>query len=183
MLLVPQTLLAAQGASTAAQCGRILGTPQANCSFHLRQLAKYGYVEEAAPGADRRERQWRLTAAHPTIRVDSTGNPLVRREVERVVVDRDIDAIRAYAERDTDEDEAWQGSLGLVTALLAVSPAEAAELRAQWRALLQPYLDRKPEDRPDVRHIRYFLAATPLEGAENDRHPRRRLELRQDRRT
>jgi DNA-binding MarR family transcriptional regulator len=159
-------VLAAQGPATAAQCGRILGTPQANCSFHLRQLAKYGYVEEAEPGADRRERQWRLTTNGPAIRVDSTGNPRLRREVERVVVDREIDAIRAYTERDTDEDEAWQGSLGLLTALLAVSPAEAAQLRAQWRALLQPYLGRKPADHPDARHIRYFLAATPLEGAQ-----------------
>lgn len=48
--------LAALGPSTAAQCARELGQTQASCSFHLRQLAKYGYVEEATPGTDRRER-------------------------------------------------------------------------------------------------------------------------------
>jgi DNA-binding transcriptional ArsR family regulator len=156
-------VLAAQGPSTAAQCGRILGIPQANCSFHLRQLAKYGYVEEAEPGADRRERQWRLTAGRPVIRVDSTGSPLLRREVERVVIDRETDAIRAYAEREADEDEAWRGGLGMATALLAVTPEEATELRAQWRALLEPYLGREAGE--GTRHVRYFLAATPIEGA------------------
>lgn len=156
-------VLAAQGPSTAAQCGRILGIPQANCSFHLRQLAKYGYVEEAGAGADRRERQWRLAGERPVIRVDSGGDQRLRREVERVVVDREVDAIRAYAARESDEDEAWQGRLGMSTALLAVTADEAAELRAQWRALLEPYQGREP--REGTRHVRYFLAATPIEGA------------------
>jgi DNA-binding transcriptional ArsR family regulator len=156
-------VLAAEGPLTAARCGRILGIPQANCSFHLRQLAKYGYVEEAGPGADRRERQWRLTGDGPAIRVDSTGHPALRREVERVVLDREIGAIRGYAERDTDEDPAWRGRLGLTTALLSVTPAEAAELRARWRELLEPFQGR--ESTEGTRHVRYFLAATPIEGA------------------
>ena len=48
-------LLTAIGPATAARCGRILGVPQANCSFHLRQLARYGFVEDAGPGRDRRD--------------------------------------------------------------------------------------------------------------------------------
>lgn len=159
-------VLAADGPATAAQCGRTLGVPQANCSFHLRQLAKYGYVEEAAPGPDKRERQWRVVSPRPVIRLDSGDNALLRREIERVVLDRETNAIRAYAERDTTESEEWKGSLGLVTALLAVTPAEADQLRQQWKALLQPYLDRGPTDQPGTRHVRYLLAATPLEGAE-----------------
>jgi hypothetical protein len=52
-----------------------------------------------------------------------------------------------------------------------VTPAEAAELRAQWRALLEPYLGRRSADHPDTRHVRYFLAATPIEGADDDPQP------------
>src|SRR5882757_8568876 len=107
--------LTANGPSTAAQCG---------------------YVEQAEPGTDRRERLWRVSAAGPMIRVDSGDNALLRREVERVVLDRETTAIRAYAERETTEDPAWQGSFGLVTGLLAVTPEEAAGLRARWKALL-----------------------------------------------
>jgi DNA-binding transcriptional ArsR family regulator len=155
-------VLAAHGTSTAAQCGRVLGVPQANCSFHLRQLAKYGYVEEAGAGTDRRERQWRLATERPVIRVDSEGDQLLRREVEHVVVDREVEAIRAYSERESEEDEPWRGSLGMATALLAVTPEEATELRARWRALLEPYLGRAAAE--GTRHVRYFLAATPIEG-------------------
>ena len=61
---------------TAAACARRLGSSQANCSFHLRQLAKYGFVEQAAPSGDSRERPWRLTTS------SSRGRPLtvVRRQ-------------------------------------------------------------------------------------------------------
>ena len=45
-------------------------------------------------------RQWRPTGGGPAIRVDSTGRPRLRREIERVVLDREIDAIRACAQRD-----------------------------------------------------------------------------------
>lgn len=42
---------------TATQAGELLGESSASCSFHLRQLAKYGLVEEAG-----RERPWHTTA-------------------------------------------------------------------------------------------------------------------------
>ena len=58
-------LLATMSPATAAQCARILGVPQANCSFHLRQLAKYGFVEDAGPGDDRR---WIVRTAGPATR-------------------------------------------------------------------------------------------------------------------
>jgi predicted ArsR family transcriptional regulator len=38
-----------EGPLTATQAGALLGSP-ASCSFHLRQLAKYGFVEEADGG-------------------------------------------------------------------------------------------------------------------------------------
>src|SRR2546421_6749195 len=59
--------------ATAAHCGRVLGVSQASCSFHLRQLAKYGFVEDAGPGRDRRERQWRVTPQRPSGRGGGGG--------------------------------------------------------------------------------------------------------------
>ncbi len=49
--LDPLDVLAAHGPSTAAECGRHLGAPQANCSFHLRQLARYALIEDAGSAA------------------------------------------------------------------------------------------------------------------------------------
>ena len=56
--------LFAVGPLRAADIARELGVPANQASFHLRQLAKYGLVEEAPDEArDRRDRVWRLTDA------------------------------------------------------------------------------------------------------------------------
>src|SRR3990170_1604466 len=55
----------ATGPVRAADVARELGIPANQASFHLRQLAKYGLVEEAPEEArDKRDRVWRATAAH-----------------------------------------------------------------------------------------------------------------------
>lgn len=55
--------LSAQGPLRAADLSAELGVPANQASFHLRQLAKYGLVEEAVgEGRDRRDRVWRLTS-------------------------------------------------------------------------------------------------------------------------
>ncbi|MEY9946171.1 winged helix-turn-helix domain-containing protein [Kitasatospora sp. GAS1066B] len=177
-------LLAATGPATAAQCGRVLGVPQANCSFHLRQLAKYGYVEDAGPGRDRRERQWRVAESQPTVRIASGGDAVVTRQLERLVVEREMQAILdhlAHKDRPAQGDQPPQGDehgtpKAAITAAIAVLSAdEAAELQEQWLALLQPYLARSAaagrQLRPGRQRVRYFMAATPLpdfEAGENE---------------
>ena len=46
---------------TATEIGERIGETATTCSFHLRQLAKYGFVEEAGGGTGR-SRPWRLTS-------------------------------------------------------------------------------------------------------------------------
>ena len=53
--------LHAAGSIRAADIARMLDIPANQASFHLRQLAKYGLVEEAPDEArDKRDRVWRL---------------------------------------------------------------------------------------------------------------------------
>lgn len=158
-------LLAAVGPATAAECGRALDVPQANCSFHLRQLAKYGFVQDAGPGTDRRERKWQVPPERPTLQVAS-GEVVVGRELERLVVERELQAVLDYGSRRDQESPQWRGKAGIVSALAVVSPEEAADLEATWLALLEPYLARTeapaPADGTGTRLVRYFMAATPL---------------------
>ncbi len=159
-------LLATGTPATAAQCGRVLGVSQASCSFHLRQLAKYGFVEDAGPGRDRRERTWRLPDPRPALRFVAEDQPLARRQLERVVVEREAQAILDFVDRDDAESSAWRRRAGITTALALVSADEAAQLKAQWLALLEPYLARTQAmvdaRHPGQRFARYFLAATPV---------------------
>src|SRR6266545_2466652 len=53
-----------EGSLTATRAATLTGESSASCSFHLRQLAKYGFLEEAE-GGEGRERPWRLrTLSH-----------------------------------------------------------------------------------------------------------------------
>jgi DNA-binding transcriptional ArsR family regulator len=59
------TELTASGPMRAADIARELGIPANQASFHLRQLAKYGLVEEDPEAArDKRDRVWRPAAEH-----------------------------------------------------------------------------------------------------------------------
>src|SRR6478752_287351 len=52
--------LQASGPARAADIARELGIPANQASFHLRQLAKYGLIEEAPEAArDQRDRVWK----------------------------------------------------------------------------------------------------------------------------
>ena len=53
-------LLRTEGPLTATRAAELLGESSGTCSFHLRQLAKYGLVEEADGGTGR-EKPWRAT--------------------------------------------------------------------------------------------------------------------------
>jgi len=56
------TELDAHGSLRAADVAQLLGIPANQASFHLRQLARFGLVEEDPTAArDRRDRVWRAT--------------------------------------------------------------------------------------------------------------------------
>lgn len=156
--------LGACGAATAAQCGRVLGASQASCSFHLRQLAKYGFVEDAGPGRDRRERRWRATHARLSVGAGADGNGAIRQQAEQLVAEREMQAILDYSRRPDGAIPEWQGKAGIVTTMAVLSPEDAAAVKDQWIALLAPYIARADggPPRPGRRHVRYFMAATPL---------------------
>lgn len=85
--------LAMGGAMTATELGERIGETPTTCSFHLRQLAKYGWVEEAGGGKGR-ARPWRMTSvgfempsthadAAATIAAATLGGMFRERQLER----------------------------------------------------------------------------------------------------
>src|SRR5215471_2933217 len=66
--------LRTRGPLTATQAGRLLGESSGTCSFHLRQLAKYGLVEETGGGTGR-EKPWRATTTWTAWDAAGDGTP------------------------------------------------------------------------------------------------------------
>ena len=90
----------------------------------------------------------------------------VRQAIEKLVVDREVQAILEYSQRRDSTDPKWQHRAGIVTGMAVLSPEEAAAVKEQWIALLAPRVASAAVDRsqlqPGQRHVRYFMAATPL---------------------
>ena len=149
------------GPATAAACARHLGSTQALCSFHLRQLAKYGFVEQAADSGDRRERPWRLTDVEQSW---SSANGPAAEQLDRVFLQREADKMLRWVDRAPGEPEEWRRAAFAGGATLPVTPAELGEIAARLRAVLAPYVDRLTDHsaRPaGVRSVRIMLAGTP----------------------
>jgi DNA-binding transcriptional ArsR family regulator len=156
-------LLTALGPATAATCARHLGTSQASCSFHLRQLAKYGFVEQAPASKDRRERPWRLTDLEQSWSSAKAG-PAVD-QLERVFIQREADRMLGWLGVGATEPEAWRRAAFLGAMTVPVTVDELESIGAQLRAALEPYVGRLSDRSawpPEARFVRILLNGEPV---------------------
>jgi DNA-binding transcriptional ArsR family regulator len=164
-------VLRREGSLTATQAGELLGESSASCSFHLRQLAKYGLVEEAGGGKGR-ERPWRATSMFTNI-PDFTDNPELAAISELVIAqaaDRYFEHLMRWLEAKPGESQQWQQAAHFGDTMLYVTADELIELAEQEQALMDRFLDRltQPELRPPgSRAVTYLHLAFPgdLSGA------------------
>ncbi|WP_217558850.1 helix-turn-helix transcriptional regulator [Streptomyces sp. GbtcB6] len=135
-------LLAEAGTLTSTEAAARLGHSSGLCSFHLRQLARHGLIEEA-PHKGGRVRPWRLRwdAPHHTGEKEPEGFTTLTRGLEDESYQHWL-AHRDQAPAEWQQDESF-------SAVLHLTPAETAELATSLRRLLASYQDR--EDHPAKR--------------------------------
>nr|WP_296067665.1 winged helix-turn-helix domain-containing protein [uncultured Actinoplanes sp.] len=160
-------LVGREGTITAAEAARRLGISQALASHHLRQLAKYGYVEPADAG-DHRERPWRVT--HTSHRVEPGAEPEAweaAEALERFLVERAATHLSDWQQRSSDEDPRWREHTGVSQNLVYLTVDEMIELERAWNALITPLVRRRPLGEPGTRPegavpVDVTLVAVPL---------------------
>lgn len=147
-----QGLLGKEGPLTAADAARRLGISQALASHHLRQLAKYDFVEPA-PGKDNRERPWRLVSTSQSWRdVELTPEASAAADVlEQLMAERALGNLADWQERRTGEDRVWRENSGIVHTGIYLTGEELAELEEQISGLLMRYVDERPIDDKSTR--------------------------------
>jgi DNA-binding transcriptional ArsR family regulator len=156
-------LLGGISPATAARCAAVLGVSQASASYHLRQLAQYGFVEAGEPSGDQRERPWRLVSRHQRV---SIGHDAAVDELDRVSVEREVTKILEFVDRRQHEAPDWRDAAFRNSLTLPMTVDELRELSRQFEALLGPYLARIEDGAPPRlprggRWVRVFLAGTP----------------------
>jgi Helix-turn-helix domain len=121
-------LIERRGTLTSAEASAATGESTGSCSFHLRQLAKYGFIE-AAQGRDGRERRWaRATAGERIPAALDEGSARAGTELGKLLVDRFAHDARNWLERRADAPREWQDGAVLDQELLYLTPAELREL-------------------------------------------------------
>ena len=123
---------------SAAQAGRELGESQASCSFHLRQLAKFGIVEEVQ-GSRGRARPWRLSASGLRFAgvQDDPETALAWAALERLLRGRQTERYRAWLEGRSGYSARWRAAAFHVNHVAWLTPDELDEIADEVDALLK----------------------------------------------
>jgi len=159
-------VLADEGVLTATQASDLLGEDPANCAFHLRTLAKYGFVEEAGGGKGR-ERPWRRSHVGFSISRprDEPKAALAADAFDDVWLDRYLARARTQLTRKRSWPPAWQDALGELEFIAYVTPAEAWQMKQDIAEVLSRYSDRlgagvsRP---PDAVRAEFLMLGYPI---------------------
>ncbi|CAO0827431.1 ArsR/SmtB family transcription factor [Streptomyces microflavus] len=159
-------LLRQHGPATASELAARTGESSASTSYHLRVLAKYGFVAEAAH-RDSRERRWKSVhavtswsneAMHRAPGGRAALSALRRRQLEH------LERSLARHEADLESgrlDSAWQEPAGLGDTLPRLTPQSLTEL---WEAVEAKTAELAARDEGDPRaeQVVLFTAGLPL---------------------
>ena len=157
-------MVIARGQATASELAAELGQNVANCSFHLRKLGEFGYLERA-DDATGREKPWR--APDPTqdfvTDPDDPESQLANTAVVAAV--REWDMARMQAADGRPNPPAWRGATFQHGATMIITPEEARAIGDALNTMLAPYHARltDPSLRPaGAGAVRLFAATTYL---------------------
>ena len=145
---------------TATQAGRLLGESSGTCSFHLRQLAKYGLVEETGGGTGR-EKPWRATTTS-TAWDDTPDDPEAAAAaglLAEALAESYFGQLMRWLEARPGQPEQWRRAAFLGDRFLWVTPEELTRMGEELLAVTDRYFDRmvRPELRPPGSRLVTYL--------------------------
>ena len=144
--------LALDGPATATACASVAGLSPSACSYHLRALARHGFVaEDRASAADGRQRPWRALVVSMTFG-DEPGQPTAVRAASRLLIESfqaRFDDVRAdYMGRQAEYSQQWRSAAGISQDVLHLTADELAVVREQLQDALAAYRRLDQVDRP-----------------------------------
>ncbi len=120
--------------ATATECATAVGDSPSSCSYHLRALGKWGFIQEGERRVGR-ERPWRAVAAQIEFASDGLEGAILRDELVARQQTRLRDALR----REHELPARWRRAAQTSAATLELTPAQLAELGQRFEALLEEY--------------------------------------------
>lgn len=167
-------LLCERGPATVTSLAERVDADPGQISYHLRELAKRGFIEEAPELArDRREHWWRAAIESYAWSTTDFTDPAGRAVAEtagRLQFEEQHERLRAYHAVSSTWEREWVDAASAGSAGMRLTPAELSAMAAELRELLGRWsevgrVDPKvrPEDRPEDgrEHVFVFYHAFP----------------------
>lgn len=147
---------------TATEVADITGESAASCSFHLRQLEKYGYVERAQ--ARGREKPWRSVAPSWEMRPEpgTEGSTRAVRELATLGLDSEWERVRRFFASAEHEDNEWIQATTFTRSAFWATSEELAELSQELQHITDRFAQRNadPSQRPEGARLARMVAVT-----------------------
>ncbi|MFF2858358.1 ArsR/SmtB family transcription factor [Streptomyces rubiginosohelvolus] len=155
------------GPATASKLGERLGESSGATSYHLRQLAEAGLVEDAPELGKGRERWWR--AVHEGAIFESADflthtDPEVRGAIGVVlheVATTHAQELNTWLGTMREWPQEWRQSSDMSDFKVRLTPELARELSAKLHAVVESYRDVVPEDTEGSAVVRTHLHTFP----------------------
>jgi predicted ArsR family transcriptional regulator len=162
-----------EGPATATECAPIAALSPSACSYHLRQLARYGFVEQdQAAAANGRERPWRAVVSSTTIEdLDDPVAEMAAKLLNSSLEEHWREARNRYLAQQADYPADWRRAAGDDRTVLYVTADELLRLRDQIRELYVPLIRLSGQERPAGAQpvqgvIEFAPMFNPLDGPE-----------------
>ncbi|WP_370413023.1 ArsR/SmtB family transcription factor [Streptomyces fradiae] len=157
------------GPATASQLAERLGESSGATSYHLRQLAAHGFVEDAPELGKGRERWWRAMQQGTTFdgALYKNPDPEVQGAVEvylHEIANIHTTELNTYLGTRDQWDDVWRDSSDMSDFTLHLSPERAHELNEKIHTLIDEYRDSADPEAADAQRIRMHLHAFPQHG-------------------
>jgi DNA-binding transcriptional ArsR family regulator len=140
------------GPATASRLGRAIGESSGATSYHLRQLAHYGFVEEVEGRGSVRERWWRarhrMTSWQAADVVAQEGGTEVQHEMTRLQIDQHARVLAAWHDQKDALDPAWTAAASVNDYALRLRPEQAQALTEELNGVITRWMEEHPGDVP-----------------------------------
>jgi DNA-binding transcriptional ArsR family regulator len=148
---------------TATECASLTGLSPSATSYHLKALERWGIVAAGRPRADGRDRPWRARGSSIEVSSElSQGTELAEIAVLGVFLDRNRALAAEFLAQQPGEPAQWRHTMELANGDYWLTAEEVAEISAQLRTVLQPYVQRRRDARPDnTRRVRIARLIVP----------------------
>jgi DNA-binding transcriptional ArsR family regulator len=166
------------GPATSAGLARRFGETTGATSYHLRQLARHGFVEEEAGRGTARERWWKASHRNTQWRTSPFMGDSTTAEAAdfllRYQLEREVRLVQRWLHEQQTWPTEWIDASDSSDYVIRLSVAQLAAMSAEIGAVLRRYQDEataeatdtaEAADQPETEQVALFFRAFPQRGA------------------